>query len=325
MKNQRSLNLLILILGSITIFSCNNDNDIVLGHFPTTPVNLSGVNTEYDDYNSASPYYLYNEFSLVFSSNRNTQGATFDLVDYIVSFYYIESNDSAVFNVVSDNYWHVDTMLAKINTPANEFGPFMFFDYSQSKEYLMYASDFSGNLDLYYVSSDFSSPDVCSDPLPISKVNSNYNEAYPTINKYGDLLYFCSDSTGNFDIYHVNIGTNFTSWLKTEEQPMWIPDVNLNSDANDKCPYINRDLMVFSSDRAGGYGGYDLYYSEFRNGEWSAPINFGSEINTEYDEYRPITLNANMYLNNLMIFSSNRPGGSGGFDLYYVGISKMIF
>jgi len=26
--------------------------------------------------------------------------------------------------------------------------------------------------------------------------------------------------------------------------------------------------------------------------------------------------------NNFMLFSSNRPGGKGGFDLYYVGVKK---
>jgi len=34
-------------------------------------------------------------------------------------------------------------------------------------------------------------------------------------------------------------------------------------------------LMVFASDRAGGFGGFDLYYSRLQNGKWSAPVNFG--------------------------------------------------
>ena len=45
--------------------------------------------------------------------------------------------------------------------------------------------------------------------------------------------------------------------------------------------------MVFTSNRQGGFGGFDLWYSIFDGTEWSEPKNFGERINTEYDEYRP--------------------------------------
>lgn len=101
-------------------------------------------------------------------------------------------------------------------------------------------------------------------------------------------------------------------------------EISVNSSYDDKCPFTNGKLMVFSSDRPGGFGGFDLYYSFYENGNWSEPVNFGDKINTEFDEYRPITLHYYDFDNNLMIFSSNRPGGMGGFDLYYTGIEQMI-
>jgi hypothetical protein len=81
--------------------------------------------------------------------------------------------------------------------------------------------------------------------------------------------------------------------------------------------------MVFTSNREGGYGGFDLYYSIFANGEWGEPINMGERINTEYDEYRPILKYVNEFENNFLMFSSNREGGKGGFDLYYTGINLI--
>ena len=84
------------------------------------------------------------------------------------------------------------------------------------------------------------------------------------------------------------------------------------------------NLMVFVSNNSSGFGGYDLWYSMFENGIWNEPQNFGSEINTEFDEYRPVIEYFPESNNDLMIFSSNRPGGKGGFDLYYTGIKKMI-
>jgi hypothetical protein len=83
--------------------------------------------------------------------------------------------------------------------------------------------------------------------------------------------------------------------------------------------------MVFVSNRPGGLGGYDLWYSKLINNSWSKPINFGSPINTKYDEYRPIIVKYKDIRNDLMIFSSNRPGGFGGFDLYYIGIDETRY
>lgn len=86
--------------------------------------------------------------------------------------------------------------------------------------------------------------------------------------------------------------------------------------------------MVFVSDREGGYGGFDLWYSYYNNGVWSEPVNFGEKINSEYNEYRPVAFTAMQgYQSNnfdVMIFSSDRPGGKGGFDLYVVKIDNMI-
>jgi len=101
-------------------------------------------------------------------------------------------------------------------------------------------------------------------------------------------------------------------------------DAVLSSESDDKCPFISNDMLVFTSNRTGGYGGFDLYYSRRENGKWSTPVNFGPKINTAYDEYRPIIRPEYGFTNDFMLFSSNRPGGKGGFDLYYVGIDKFL-
>ena len=98
----------------------------------------------------------------------------------------------------------------------------------------------------------------------------------------------------------------------------------INSTYHDKCPYTDGELLVFASDRPGGFGGFDLYYSR-RNGDtWSEPVNFGQRVNSEYSEYRPVIMMFYEFQNDLMLLSSDRPGGKGGYDLYYVGIAKMI-
>jgi hypothetical protein len=94
---------------------------------------------------------------------------------------------------------------------------------------------------------------------------------------------------------------------------------SLNSPFQDKCPILFNNYLVFTSNRPGGYGGYDLYFSYWLdNDKWSKPINLGEDINSAYDEFRPfIYKNANF---SVLIFSSNRPNGLGGYDLYFTKI-----
>jgi hypothetical protein len=134
-------------------------------------------------------------------------------------------------------------------------------------------------------------------------------------------MYFISDKSGNFDIYLStrNREDELSEWFSQVYQNPVAVD-SLNSSSDDKCPVIFGNLVIFTSDRPGGMGGFDLYYSLSKNGKWSSPENFGPGINTSSDEYRPIIGYHPDFTNYLLMFSSNRPGGKGGFDLYFTGV-----
>lgn len=79
-------------------------------------------------------------------------------------------------------------------------------------------------------------------------------------------------------------------------------------------PSISADgrFLFFASDMPGGQGGSDIYFCESSNGEWSEPVNLGPEVNSaEADNYPCIHSSGKLY------FTSNRPGGMGGLDVYY--------
>lgn len=82
----------------------------------------------------------------------------------------------------------------------------------------------------------------------------------------------------------------------------------------DNYPVFYRDtLMIFASNRRGGYGGWDLYKVSKRNGRWMLPENLGPVINTAYDETTPFLANDGQTL----YFSSNDSRKSiGGLDVF---------
>lgn len=70
--------------------------------------------------------------------------------------------------------------------------------------------------------------------------------------------------------------------------------------------------LYFASDKPGGFGGMDLYFSEKQsNGSWTQPQNCGSEINTTTDDVFPtVRADGKFY------FASKGHIGMGGLDIF---------
>ncbi len=84
---------------------------------------------------------------------------------------------------------------------------------------------------------------------------------------------------------------------------------------------VNHNMVVFSSKKLRGFGGYDIFTVSYKDGSWSTPLNLGGAINSPFDEICPF------YSNNLnhFYFSSNRPYCFGGYDIYYCDIANEKF
>jgi len=307
--------------------------------FPKTPMNLEAFNSVYDDYNSAAPDEP-GALALCFSTNRMSGGTQFDII--YKPLYYDFNYETGDFSVsdhgydpngIVENSFCLNDALSKINTSSDEFGPYLIhrgsLTSSQGTLYeayvFMYASGKDGDQDIYFTHNLLD--EHFEQPHKVAFLSSPGDDFYPTFNRRFNKIYFSSNRDSIFNIYHLNIDNTqglIQALSSADPKPVFL-DTLLSSSSNDKCPFINGNLMVFASDRPGGFGGYDLYYSILKDGHWSQPVNFGDRINTPYDEFRPIVIKASRYStfrNDMMIFSSNRPGGKGGFDLYLVGIDK---
>jgi outer membrane protein OmpA-like peptidoglycan-associated protein len=76
------------------------------------------------------------------------------------------------------------------------------------------------------------------------------------------------------------------------------------------CFGVNDSVIVFTSNRSGGFGGTDLYYSIYRNGIWLKPVNLGGKVNTSRDECFPYIQGDSLF------FSSDGHCGFGGLDVF---------
>lgn len=111
------------------------------------------------------------------------------------------------------------------------------------------------------------------------------------------------------------------SAVKGPEDWEEITELPFSSDNFSVChPAVSNDdnLIIFSSDMPGGYGGMDLYRSDKINGVWTEPVNLGPSVNTPGNEIMPY-----LHPSGVLIFSSDGHAGIGKLDLYLVNLSGL--
>ncbi|MCP4724134.1 MAG: hypothetical protein GY863_03815, partial [bacterium] len=110
----------------------------------------------------------------------------------------------------------------------------------------------------------------------------------------------------DFDIWYVDKTDN--GWSLPERLTNII-----NTELNEDHPSVSaKGNIYFHSEREKAFGRFDIYMSEYSNGEYSEPVNLGESINTPaYDSY-PYIAPDESYI----IFCSNMEGSYGAGDLY---------
>jgi len=157
-----------------------------------------------------------------------------------------------------------------------------------------------------------------------STVNSSYPDWDPDISADGLSLYFADylnprpGGNGGWDIYVATRLTLFDPW----SEPMNIGPI-INSSANDACPNISIDDLIFffTSLRSGGSGGADLWMTmrKAKDADWEPPVNLGESVNSSsFDAMSSISPDGD-----ILYFCSDRPGGLGNVDLWQVSIEPV--
>ncbi|MBB2149769.1 OmpA family protein [Pedobacter gandavensis] len=151
--------------------------------------------------------------------------------------------------------------------------------------------------------------------ITLSKVATNVKGkelAAPAFLPNGRVMFVTMwDAKNTRKLYQLKRSTSDKDWSEPEELSA---NINVNG-FNAMQPFVSRNgkYLVFSSDRPGGFGKYDLWYCAIRaDGSFGQAVNMGNTINTAGDEEAP-------YYNSRtkkLLFSSNGKVGLGGFDFY---------
>ena len=142
-------------------------------------------------------------------------------------------------------------------------------------------------------------------------LNSPRYDVVTDFSEQGDRLYYFK----GFQLYSGDILVD-TFRSRIEERSLFSAEFDgplRPWEGDTELQIWNDTTVLFASRRAGGYGGLDLYISNFSGGAWTTPENLGPTINTAYDETTPFLGRDGRTL----YYSSNRADRSiGGLDVF---------
>ncbi|MBA3971975.1 MAG: PD40 domain-containing protein, partial [Bacteroidetes bacterium] len=151
-----------------------------------------------------------------------------------------------------------------------------------------------------------------TEPVSISKnINTDLHDACVALSPDGQqlIIYRTSEDMMSGDLYLSKY--NGKDWSVPE---MLGSDINTEDGIEASATFSpDNNMIIFSSDRSGGYGKRDLYrVVKLPNGEWSKAQNLGNIINTAEDEDAPF-LHTN---GKTLYFSSKGHKNMGGYDIF---------
>ncbi|MFZ2906402.1 MAG: OmpA family protein [Cyclobacteriaceae bacterium] len=218
------------------------------------------------------------------------------------------------------NYYRIKN-LELLNTPASEYAPSFLNNelyYTSSRgNGKIYEATGTPFTNLYKVSSRGANVDMATLAQLPSNINSeNVNNGCITFSPDGKIMVFGKGNTGKR-----KGGDDVDLYLARYRNGVWgepqIITGSVNSPKSwDSTPAFSPDgrTLYFASNRAGGYGGTDIYAAQMDSrGRFSRVRNLGPEINTSGNELFPyVAEDAKLY------FSSDTHPGFGGLDLFVV-------
>ncbi|HLO56312.1 MAG TPA: OmpA family protein [Saprospiraceae bacterium] len=145
-------------------------------------------------------------------------------------------------------------------------------------------------------------------PIHIKNFTTKSNEVNITASLDTSVLILAMITKDSF--VHMDLFVSFHSGDHNYSEPIHMGN-GINSPYRESTPMLTHDgkRLYFTSDRPGGYGGKDIYYSDrldFTYTKWSVPQKLNPPVNSIYDDSHPHLLKDN----DVIYFTSNRDRSS---------------
>jgi outer membrane protein OmpA-like peptidoglycan-associated protein len=225
---------------------------------------------------------------------------------------------------LAEGIWQTPRRIAEISSPYNDESPFI----TPEGDFLLFASDRDGSLEMpadgsgkIKVSFDIyfskKTGETWSAPQKIQgELNTVHHERFPSLSKDRKTIYYSRWPFGQLKGATIR-KSSFINGIadKGEDLP---PVINSGNQEVQFTPNPDGEGFFFSSQRPGGFGGWDIYFiKQGKDGVFLNPQNLGSAVNSK-DNEATISLS----YNGDIFVSSNRIGGRGKYDIYSSNIEK---
>lgn len=234
---------------------------------------------------------------------------------------YIDYCDNAKDLIAHPVKVKIANMGSVVNTSASEYAPVITADESEiiytyrgpqstgGLENIRFKPDTNGE----YYEDIFMSQKVGQDwllPEKISSLDTKGNDASIALSTDGQTLFtFRSTPKDGGDIYMSTLSGN--DWSTPENMG---PNINTKYWEGSCSLASDGRTLYFASERPGGFGGRDIYYSrKDDNGKWGPAHNLGVNINTPLNDDAPF-----IHPDGITLFYSSEGWNSmGGYDIFY--------
>ncbi len=276
------------------LFAMSSPKDIEIGKLE------NGINSEFTEYN---PVVSTDQTIMAYTALKPNTDKLTSSQKYIEEIYVSYRNIGGKWSVPE-----IIPINSKFNVGTAGISP-------DGENMLIFVGSTNNTGSLYKIKREGASS--WSQPIPLDRgINSDYLESTASISPDGKTLYFASNRPGGYggmDLYKAEKRDG--KWSKAQNLG---PTINTRNDED--APYIHPDgkTLFFTSNGPNSIGGNDIFKVSYIGKKWQEPKNMGYPINTTADD-NYFTLTAD---GSVGYFSSNRLGGKGGQDIYYINMPE---
>ncbi|MCW5921546.1 MAG: carboxypeptidase regulatory-like domain-containing protein [Saprospiraceae bacterium] len=222
-----------------------------------------------------------------------------------------------------------------INTSSSDFGPSFYNNrvvYSSSRTDIVRktqskpSSDWTGGSanQLFVTQRNPENGSLQKPDFFRNDLQNSYNESPVSFSTDGKKVAFCRNTFVNGARQLAEKGSNMSLYIADVVNGEWVnvkpfPYNGTDFSTGFPCLIGTGNSLLFASNNPAtttGGKGWDIYLSQFVNGEWSTPRNLGAPVNTPGNEVTPYYDGTDLY------FSSDWHNGLGGLDVFRAEVAK---